>query len=83
MPVSNLLIAAALEEMADRLEIEDANPFRVRAYRNAARTIGDLQRDVKQMIEDGGTVTGLPGIGVDLGGKIKDIALTGSCEVLR
>ena len=36
MPVQNLLIARVLEEIADRLEIQDANPFRVRAYRTAA-----------------------------------------------
>ncbi len=43
MPVQNLMIAAVLEEIADRLEIQDANPFRVRAYRNAARTVQELQ----------------------------------------
>lgn len=32
MPVQNLLIATALEEIADRLEIQDANPFRVRVH---------------------------------------------------
>jgi DNA polymerase (family 10) len=83
MPVQNLLIAATLDEIADRLEIEDANPFRVRAYRNAARTIQELQRDAKQMVERNETLAGLPGIGADLGGKIREIALTGSCELLR
>ncbi len=83
MPVANLLVAAALDEIADRLEIEDANAFRVRAYRNAARTVRDLQRDVKAAAERGETVAGLPGIGADLGGKIAEIALTGSCDVLR
>ena len=33
--VSNDAVAAIFDEMADLLEIEDANPFRVRAYRNA------------------------------------------------
>ena len=82
MPVQNLLIAAALEEIADRLEIQDANPFRVRAYRNAARTIQEYQDDVKDIVGRGGTVAGLPGIGADLAGKIREIALTGSCDVL-
>ncbi|NLD74759.1 MAG: hypothetical protein GX649_18835, partial [Chloroflexi bacterium] len=36
MPMYNAQVAAMLEEMADLLEIEGANPFRVRAYRNAA-----------------------------------------------
>ena len=42
MPSHNADIAAIFEEIADLLEIEGANPFRIRAYRNAARTIGDL-----------------------------------------
>jgi DNA polymerase (family X) len=83
MPVQNLMIAAVLEEIADRLEIQDANPFRVRAYRNAARTVQELQKDVKQMVERGGTLAGLPGIGADLAGKIDEIARTGSCELVK
>jgi DNA polymerase (family 10) len=82
MPVQNLTIAAALEEIADRLEIQDANPFRVRAYRNAARTVQESQKDVKQIVERGETLAGLPGIGADLAGKIVEIARTGSCELL-
>ena len=35
-------IARLFDEVADLLEIQDANPFRVRAYRNAARTIRDF-----------------------------------------
>ena len=37
MPVHNADIARVFEEIADLLELEDGNPFRVRAYRNAAR----------------------------------------------
>lgn len=39
MSVNNAEIARLFERVADLLEIEDANPFRIRAYRNAARTI--------------------------------------------
>lgn len=42
MPVHNADLAAAFEEIADRLEVEGANPFRIRAYRNAARTLAEL-----------------------------------------
>jgi DNA polymerase (family 10) len=82
LPVQNLLIARVLDEIADRLEIQDANPFRVRAYRAAARTIGEYQDDVKEIVARGDTVAGLPGIGADLAGKIKEIALTGTCDAL-
>jgi DNA polymerase (family 10) len=82
MPAANLQIAAVLEEIADRLEIQDANPFRVRAYRNAARNVGEMQRDVREMVERGETLAGTPGIGADLAAKIGEIARTGSCELV-
>jgi DNA polymerase (family 10) len=44
VPVQNTDITAQLKRMADLLEIEGANPFRVRAYRNAARTVNGLTR---------------------------------------
>lgn len=45
MPVHNSDITENFNKMADLLEIEGANPFRVRAYRDAARTIGGLSRN--------------------------------------
>ena len=38
-PVENVEIARVFDEVADLLEIQGANPFRVRAYRTAARTV--------------------------------------------
>lgn len=73
MPIHNADVAAALDEIADLLELEEANPFRVRAYRKAARVLGDLGRDL----------TELPGIGADLAGKIREVATTGGCALLR
>ena len=83
MPVSNIAVAAALGEIADRLEIQGANAFRIRAYRMAARTIQELPDDVRAKIERGETLAGLPGIGADLAGKIAEIATSGACEILR
>ncbi len=82
MPVQNLLIATALEEIADRLELQDANPFRVRAYRNAARTVREFPRDLKSVIDRGEVLPRLPGIGADLAGKIGELARTGHCALL-
>ncbi|HUX29196.1 MAG TPA: helix-hairpin-helix domain-containing protein [Thiobacillus sp.] len=42
MPVHNADIAAVLDEIAELLKIQGANPFRIRAYRNAARTLDEL-----------------------------------------
>ena len=83
MPVQNLVIASALQEIADRLEIQGANAFRVRAYRGAARTVEELPDDIRQMIDRGGTLLGHPGIGADLAGKIAEIATRGTCELLE
>ncbi len=82
MPIHNADIAAVFDEIADLLEIEGANPFRVRAYRNAARTIQALGPDLKTLIDKGEDVTRLPGIGKDLAAKINEIIETGTCEAL-
>jgi len=82
MPVHNEDIALTFEEMADLLEIEDANPFRVRAYRNAARTIRSLGSELSEMVAAGDDLTLLPGIGKDLAGKIREILSTGHVQAL-
>jgi len=67
---SNARIAADLDEIADLLELQDANPFRVRAYRNAARTVRDLERPVEAMVEAGEDLRDLPGVGKDIAAQI-------------
>lgn len=83
MPIHNADIAADFDELADLLEIEGANPFRIRAYRNAARTLRDLPGDVTAMLEKGEDLTELPGIGKDLAAKIKEIVETGTAAMLE
>jgi DNA polymerase (family 10) len=83
MPVHNADIAALFEEIADRLEIQGANPFRIRAYRNAARTLGELPQEARALLEKGGDLTRLPGIGDDLAAKIQEIVGTGRCSLLE
>jgi DNA polymerase (family 10) len=83
MSVRNLAIAAIFEEIADRLAISDANAFRVRAYRNAARLLQGLGRDMKQMLERGEDLAELPGIGDDLAGKIQEIVESGKSALLE
>ena len=70
MPVVNADIASQLDKLADLLEIEGANPFRIRAYRRAARLVGELPRSVADMVAAGEGLDALPGIGEDLAGKI-------------
>ncbi len=74
MPVVNAEIASQLDKVADLLDIEGANPFRVRAYRRAARLIGELPRNITDMLTEGEDLDELPGIGRDLADKIAVIA---------
>ena len=83
MPVHNADIAAVFEEIADLLEIKDENPFRVRAYRNAARTVSELGRELAVVLEREGKLPKLPGVGPDLSGKIREICASGTCALLE
>ncbi len=77
-------IARLFDELADLLEIDGANPFRVRAYRNAARTIGDLSESLAGIAAEGeGALKELPGIGDDLAKKIVVIVQTGRLPQLE
>lgn len=82
--MENIQIAKTFEEVADLLEIQGANPFRVRAYRTAARTIGTLGTPVETILKrDGHALEELPGIGADLAGKIARICRTGEFALLK
>jgi DNA polymerase (family X) len=83
MPVHNADIGRVFDEIADLLEIQEANPFRVRAYRNAARTVENLSLDLAGAVGGGKELPKLPGIGADLAGKIGEIAATGTCRLLQ
>jgi DNA polymerase (family 10) len=80
--IHNAEVAAVFEEIADLLEIDGANPFRIRAYRNAARTLQALGVDISTLIAEQEDLTLLSGIGKDLAGKIIEIVETGHCQIL-
>lgn len=83
MPVHNTEIAALFNRLADLLELEDANPFRVRAYRNGARTISSLAQNVAELVKAGKDLSELPGIGEALAKKIETIVETGKLPQLE
>lgn len=83
MPVQNADVGAAFAEIADLLEIQGANPFRVRAYRNASRTVGEMSKSLRTMIAQNEELDELPGIGKDLATKIQEIVATGKCSLLE
>jgi DNA polymerase (family 10) len=81
MFVHNADVATVFQEIADLLEIKGESTFRVRAYRNAARTLDTLASSVQTMVQEHADLTELPGIGEDLAGKIGEIVATGTCEL--
>lgn len=83
MPVQNSEVRDIFNKLADLLEIEGANQFRVRAYRNAARTVSGLSRSISDMIQKDEDLTELAGIGQDLAEKIREIVRTGTLSLLE
>jgi DNA polymerase (family X) len=77
--MQNADIARQLSEVADLLEISAANPFRVRAYRNAARTVADHPDPLDDLVRGGAfDLTNLPGIGGGIAKEITALIETGT-----
>jgi DNA polymerase (family X) len=83
MPVHNAEIAERFNRLADLLEVEGANPFRIRAYRNAARTIASMAQNVAGLLASGKDLSELPGIGEAIAEKIQTIVETGRLPQLE
>ena len=76
--MDNPEIARILEEVADILEIQSANQFRIRAYRNASRTVESLTTPLRKWVEENRSLTDLPGIGKEMGNHIREMVETGT-----
>jgi DNA polymerase (family 10) len=83
MSVRNAEIAEIFDRMADLLEIQGANRFRVRAYRNASLTASGLGRSLADMLAASEDLSELPDIGKDLADKIREIVDTGRLAALE
>jgi DNA polymerase (family X) len=73
--VENLVVARILAEIGDLLEIKGENPFKIRAYRNAAETITHSAERIASLSAE--QRRALPGIGKDLAAKIGELIDTG------
>ena len=82
MPVHNVEIADMFDRLADLLEIEDANRFRILAYRNAARTIRSYPKSMADLLQEGQKLSDIPTVGEDLANKIRTIVDTGQLPLL-
>ena len=72
-------IAQALEEIGTLLELKDENPFKIRAYANAARSIEAWGGNLSDL-QDEEALAKIPGVGKAIAGKVKDLAATGSSQ---
>ncbi|NWF54220.1 MAG: DNA polymerase/3'-5' exonuclease PolX [Syntrophaceae bacterium] len=81
--MENKTIADIFTEIADLLDIQGENPFRVRSYRNAARTIEDLGQSLESLVKAGKNLEEIPGIGKSISEKTQEILATGKCRSLE
>jgi DNA polymerase (family 10) len=83
MTIHNKEISRLFDQYAFLLAIEGANPFRIRAYRNASRTISGLGHSLADLLNEGEDLSKLPAIGEDLAHKIVEIVETGQFKELE
>jgi hypothetical protein len=80
LQVSNRQIAEVLSDVADLIEAQNGNPYRVQAYRNAARGVLDLSEPAADMIARGERLP-IPGLGERLRGRITELVQLGSLTI--
>lgn len=85
LPLTNAALAGRLEEIAELLENQGANPFRVRAYRVAAQRIRTLEQSAANLLQAEGPegLIRLPGIGQSLARAIEQLVQTGRLGLLE
>ena len=82
--MTNVEVASLFDELADLLEFQGANPFRIRAYRNASRVVHDYPEPVAELVNDSSdSLTQIEGVGKDLADKIAVLVRTGSLPLLE
>ena len=79
--MTNADVARVFARLATMLEIDGANPFRVRAYREGARVVESHGELVEALAGEEGALEALPGIGKDLAQKIRDVVKTGTTDL--
>ena len=76
--MTNAEIARVLQEVADVLEIQQGDSFRIRAYRNAARTVEVQTEPLERLVAEGRPLTALQGIGKQMAAHIGELVGTGT-----
>ena len=78
--LENAAIADLLDEVADLLELKKSDSFRIRAYGNAARSVRTLGVRIADLVERGGDLKQIPGIGATIADEIRQMLATGTTE---
>jgi len=81
--MDNVWIARALKDVGSLLEIQDANPFRVRAYANAARSVRDFEEPISELVSSGADLTQIPGVGKEIARHIETLETQGETLLFR
>lgn len=76
--MTNAELARNLDLLADLSELDGANSFSVRAYRNAAATVRALDEQVTSLLTSGFDLTQIKGIGKEIAAKLKTMVETGA-----
>ena len=77
--MNNFEIVKKLQEIGTFLELKGENPFKIRAYLNAARVLENIQEDISSLIEKE-KLTEIKGIGTALEEKITELMVTGKLK---
>ncbi|MDG2186040.1 MAG: DNA polymerase/3'-5' exonuclease PolX [Mariniblastus sp.] len=81
--MTNQKIAQTLEMLADLMEFQGANAFRLRAYRNGARVIREMPDSIEKLLENGEDLVEFDGIGKGVAAKCRELVETGKLEQLE
>ena len=75
--MKNTAIAKVFQDIADLLELKGENPFKIRAYQRAARTIDHLPKEIEIMLEEAEDLKNIPGVGEAIAKKTTELVTTG------
>src|SRR5215203_6246306 len=75
--LSNADIAKVLLSLAQFLSLQKENPFKVKAYRRAAKAISAMSESVDELVKTDVDLTAIPGIGKGISGAVREIVQRG------
>ncbi len=79
--MSNKEIARAFQLLGSIMELHDENPFKIRSYQNAYRTLRKLDQPLANMTDE--QIATIKGVGKAIAGKIRELLNTGKMQTLE